>query len=208
MNRQLYRFHCYLHRHTASLFLMTRIDATWKYMQPNENEKYHNFRFEQYYQRMLTNEKLKHIPKPVFEQWVYHQNQEPNSLKNYGWLNFEKIEFLLCEWDVATLDTVRVINNFMPYYTEKSSHSDFKEIGCIPEDKRKWSEEGTWRTPPIIIDIESLLSPIPDGCELNAPYQLVEGHTRLGYLHSMKRILPANGLKLASKHWIYLMREK
>jgi hypothetical protein len=71
-----------------------------------------------------------------------------------------------------------------------------------------WKENGTWKTPPIILDICSLTTEIPKWSELIPPYQLVEGHSRLGYLHSMKRISDLNIGKIALKHKIYLIKEK
>ena len=84
----------------------------------------------------------------------------------------------------------------------------FEKFCCCDKDLEYWKENGTWRTPPIIIDIKSVCSKIPDWSGLRTNYQLVEGHSRLTYLHSVKRISELSKSKFASKHKIYLMIKK
>jgi hypothetical protein len=181
---------------------------TWKMMRPTKDEKYQDFRFEQYYARINSNDKLKQIPKVVFDQWIYGLHQDPNTLKNYAWLNYENIHFTLCKWSSEKLASVSVIKNFQEFYREKASCSDLRQFSCTDENLATWKNDGTWRVPPIIIDIGSLQSPIPKWSDLTAPYQLVEGHTRLGYLNSLIRISTEKQVKLSNDHWIYLMVEK
>jgi hypothetical protein len=188
-----------------TLMSMNKIHPSWEFMRPNKNEKYQDFRFEEYYKRVSANKKLNHIPKTIFDQWIYYQHQEPNTLNNYAWINYEKIQFEIEEWSYDRFSNVSVIKNFMDYYSDRASYSDFSQFCCIPEDLKYWKENGTWRVPPIILDINLLLS-IPSWSDLTAPYQLVEGHTRFGYLQSLKRISDLNKGSIASTHRIYLMK--
>lgn len=187
---------------------MKKIHPSWKFMQPNKNEKYEDFRFEEYYQRVSSNDKLSHIPKEVFKQWIYYHHQEGNTLRNYAWINYEEIDFEIYEWKVEQFESVSVIENFQDYYISRGSYTDFSQFCCNEEDLKNWKEKGTWRIPPIIIDIKSLKMDIPNWSELTKPYQLVEGHTRFGYLNSLKKMSELDKGKIAQKHLIYLMRKK
>ena len=185
---------------------MKSIHESWEFMNPNEDEKH--FKFEEYYQRVSENEKLRHIPKAVFEQWIYGLHYDSDTLKNYAWINYENIEFNLCEWDFNDLKKVYVIKNFRDYFKNRSSYNDFVQFCCVKKDLDFWKTNGTWRIPPIILDVDSLTTKIPKWSDLMSSYQLAEGHSRLGYLHSMKRISNLNNGEMASKHSIYLMSEK
>lgn len=187
---------------------MKRIHESWEFMRPNENEKSEDFRFEEYFERIRTNKRLCHIPKTIFEQWIYYHHSKEHSLQNYAWINYERIEFDLCEWDYDKLKTVYVIEDFRDYYTDRSKYTDFDQFCCTDEDLGYWRANGTWRTPPIILDLRPLSSKIPKWCELVPPYQLIEGHSRLGYLNSMKRISDLNKGEIAMKHKIYILKEK
>ncbi len=187
---------------------MTQIHKTWNYLKPNNNEKYENFRFEEYYERVMKSNRFHHIPKVVFDQWIYYLHQDPETLRNYAWLDYENIEFNLCEWNYIELEKVYVIEDFKPYYEDRSKYTDFDQFCCNHEDLNHWKEFGTWRTPPIILDINSISKELPEWSELKEPFQLVEGHSRLGYLRSMKKISDLNKGKIATRHKIYLMKEK
>jgi hypothetical protein len=187
---------------------MDKIHPIWELMRPTENEKYEDFKFEEYYKRIVTHNMLNHIPKTIFEQWIYYHHQEYNTLKNYAWINYENIEFIICDWSLRELERINVIDNFRDYYSDKASYSDFNQFGCTPNDLKSWKEKGTWRVPPIILDIASIRCNIPSWSKLTPPYQLVEGHTRFGYLHSLKTISDLKKGGIASKHLIYLMKNK
>lgn len=187
---------------------MERIHYTWDCLKPNENEKPQDLKFEEYYTRISANPKTNHIPKEVLSQWIYPFNQESNSLSNYGWLNYENIRFNLCAWRTEMFNKVNVIENFQNCFLSKSIYSDFKDFCCSEIDLRHWIEKGTWRVPPIIIDVYSLRDKIPFWSDLKPPYQLVEGHTRFGHLKSLQTISSFGKGRIASMHTIYLMQEK
>lgn len=69
--------------------------------------------------------------------------------------------------------------DFMDHYTDRSKYTDFDQFCCTDEDLDHWRVNGTWRTPPIILD-----------------------------LNSMKRISDLNKGEIAMKYKIYLMKGK
>jgi len=177
-------------------------------LKPNEDFDGNQEWFDEYYARIKLKIDYQNIPKDVFEQWIHPHHKNYETLKNYSWLDFKKMEFIVREWNFDELSNLYVIENYRNYFIGRSKLSDFKQFFCKADDLKYWKEKGTWRIPPIILDVNSLRSNIPIDCELVRPFQLVEGHSRLGYLHSMNRISELNKGKIASKHRIYLMKEK
>ncbi|MFH6958519.1 hypothetical protein ACHRV1_14045 [Flavobacterium aquidurense] len=162
--------------------------------------------FEDFYERIKLKPEFSHIPKKVFKQWLWTHHDKEESIANYGWLNYETIEFELCSWSSEKLTDIYVIEPYREYYENRASYDDLSDFCCTKRDLKQWKKEGTWNTPPIILDINSLSEAIPDWCELVAPYQLVEGHSRLGYLQSMFTIDKLGKEKGAKNHEIYLMK--
>lgn len=187
---------------------MNLISKSWLELKPNENSYGNQEPFDNYYSRISQKSDYKHIPKEVLEQWIHPHHKEHNTLRNYSWLNFENIEFSLCEWSHDELANIYVIENFKEHYNLRASYSSFEEFCCCDEDLNHWKEKKTWKTPPIILDSKTLGPSIPQWSEIESPYQLVEGHTRLGYLQSLRRILEINKTVFSTKHLIYLMRAK
>lgn len=164
--------------------------------------------FEDYYDRIKLKTEFSHIPKIVFEQWLWAHHDKEESIANYGWLNYENIEFELCSWTNKQLKDVYVVESYREYYENRASYNDISSFRCNNKDLLEWKKNGTWRTPPIILELQSINEEIPNWSELVSPYQLVEGHSRLGYLHSMFTIDILGKEKVADKHDIYLMKIK
>nr|WP_315145859.1 hypothetical protein [uncultured Flavobacterium sp.] len=167
-------------------------------------EDYENF--EEYYERIKIKTEFSHIPEIVFEQWLWAHIDKEESITNYGWLNYEEIEFELCSWTTNQLTNINVIESYRDYYKNRASYNDLNTFCCTDKDLKVWKKRGTWRTPPIILDVQSISEEIPNWCEIVPPYQLVEGHSRLGYLKSMVTIDKLGKGKVAEKHNIYVMR--
>lgn len=187
---------------------MTLVNKSWMELKPNEDNEGNQEWFDEYYPRIKLKRDYKHIPKEVFEQWIHPHHKKDETLINYSWIDYKNIEFIACEWNFDELSKLYVIDDYRDFFDNRSKLSDFEQFCCNDEDLKCWKEKGTWRIPPIILDINSLTSNIPTDCELVPPYQLVEGHSRLGYLHSMNRISKLKKGNIASKHSIILMREK
>lgn len=174
---------------------------TWQVLKPLKIEYGNLEHFEDYYQRIKLQREYSHIPEEVFKQWLWAHHDKEESITNYGWLNYQNIEFELCNWSSEQLKDIYVIESYREYYDLRASYNDLSRFCCTNKDLEHWKKEGTWRTPLIILDINSLSEVIPSHCELVSPYQLVEGHSRLGYLQSMFTIE-----KLDENHEIFLMK--
>ncbi len=183
---------------------MNLISESWKDLNPLAIDG----NFEKYYYRIMQESKFSQIPKVVLEQWIWLHYDKIESVKNYGWLNYENIEFELCSWSNEQLSNIYVIESYREYYEGRASFIDINSFCCIDEDLKEWKEKGTWRTPPIILDVKSIDEQIPEDCDLVSPFQLVEGHSRLGYLHSMNAMNKFGKQKVAEEHNIYLMKIK
>jgi len=131
-----------------------------------------------------------------------------HTLQNYSWLDFSKIEFKLCEWPTNKLLPVNVIERYQEYLDNRASYTDFQQFCCLDKDLIHWKEKYTWRTPPIILDVNYLKSELPISADIKEPFQLVEGHSRLGYLKSLNNMSRIGKAKIALIHAIYLMYEK
>lgn len=180
---------------------------SWKDLKPLRAKNGNIEIFEDYYERIKPKTEFSHIPYKVFKQWLWAHHDKRESITNYGWLDYSNIEFKLCNWSNEQLKNIYVIENYRDYYKNRASYSDFDSFYCTPNDLKQWKSNGTWGTPPIILDIESL-GEIPKRCELVSPYQLVEGHSRLGYLQSMFTIEKLGKGKVAETHEIYLMKKR
>ncbi|MEO8254405.1 MAG: hypothetical protein ABI554_08440 [Flavobacterium sp.] len=171
--------------------------------------KYGNIEyFEYYYERIKLKKQFSHIPEKVFEQCIWARHDKEESKENYGWLNYENIEFQLCTWSNKQLTDIYVIESYRDYYKNRVSYDDLSSFCSTEKELNEWKKNGSWRTRPIILDVKSITEEIPSWCELVSPYQLVEGHSRLGYLQSMFTIDKLGKEKVAEKHKIYLMRLK
>lgn len=184
---------------------MEEIHNTWNQMAPLENEINGIFSFEDYYKRIVLNKKFNKIPKDVFEQWIYCLHNDFNTRKNYAWLNFEQIEFNLTEWTFNEINCVNIIDEFKDYVNLRSKNDNLEQFNCIEKDLDFWKSHGTWRVPPIILDVKSLKNSVPEWAEITPPFQLVEGHTRIGYLKSLEKITNSTDYNISNNHKFYLM---
>jgi hypothetical protein len=183
---------------------MPLVHDSWMRLKPNEIEGSKES-FDDYYPRILEKHDFSHIPKEVFEQWIHAHHDNPYTLRNYGWFDYEKVKFELVKWEASALIDIYVIESFREYVTSRAELKNLSKFMCKKEDLLTWKENGTWRTPPIIIDVRTLKTTIPRWSELQPPFQLVEGHSRYGYFKSM--LEQEKGEKrLAAYHSIYLMR--
>lgn len=185
---------------------MKKIHKSWDLLTPRESEKPEYFGFDDYYKRISNDDRFRHIPKLVLEQWIYPHHNNGNTIANYAWINYETTEFIVEEWDYELLQTVNIIDDYVEYVNLRKSCSDFNQFCCIPEDVEYWRNNGTWKTPPIILNISSFTCTLPGWSDLKPPYQLVEGHSRIGYLHSAKMISEQKKGFIAANHLIFLMR--
>jgi hypothetical protein len=155
---------------------------------------------ESYLIRIRLNPQFDHIPDNVFAQWLYLHHQNEQSLKNYAWLDFVRIRFTMQSWTVAELQKLKLIELFQN--TIEEIDSPFQRVCASRQDKEVWAKQGTWRVPPIVLDVPSVAAFAPTQAELNGHFQLVEGHSRYRNL----LISDYQQLPLAITHQVYLMQ--
>jgi len=185
---------------------MILIHKTWTDLKPNEDNNGNYEWFEEYYHRIKEKFEYKNLPKDVLEQWIYPLYDNYETLKNYSWLNFRNIVFEPIDWELNQLERLYVIKDFREHVALRASYTNFDQFCCRDIDMDFWLKNGTWRIPPIVLDTASLDSEIPKWSEISKEYQLVEGHSRLGYLKSIQNINKFDNVVLAKKHRIYLMK--
>lgn len=141
------------------------------------------------------------IPLEVVDQWLYRLYYDIRSVKNYGWLDYDKVTFSEAMMPAITLSELNILEECCGWVNTRKACVPFQDFICRPQDTTHWKDKGTWRVPPIVLDVATL-SDIPAYAEIKGPYQLVEGHTRLGYLLSL---LKWRFVAPESEHRVYLM---
>jgi hypothetical protein len=162
-----------------------RTSSSWKDLKPLRN-------FNHYSEKDETSEECDRrllelgyeIPYAVIDQWIYPHYYNHNMVNNYGWMDYRKALFLETTLSVDQLRQLYVIEDFRDYVQRRSTSNPYGDFTCSPKDLEHWKTYGTWRVPPIVLDVESI-SGVPSFAEISGPYQLIEGHTRLGYLLSL-----------------------
>ena len=182
---------------------LNRISDSWKALIPHYNFNSSSDSDESANDCCLRLKSRFDIPLEIFEQWLYCHYYEPNTIDNYAWIDYDRIQFSLVKFDCETIKDFRVINNFKQDVEYCSLHISYDTIPCFDIDMQYWREHGTWRTPPIVLDVNSLPKKhIPLHADIDSNYQLVEGHSRLGYLLSIINCK----LKHAKSHKVYLIK--
>ena len=179
-----------------------RTSESWKRLKPNRDFNQLRETDESPVEHHLRLESEFAIPFDVIDQWLYGLYYNVNTTNNYGWIDYSRVSFQCSTLTANQLADVNVIAEYKPYVESRSASNAFSDFMCRPEDLQHWQVEKTWRTPPIVIDVTSLKS-IPEHAELNGPLQLVEGHSRLGYLNACVRCGVVSG---DSSHAVYILR--
>lgn len=161
--------------------------------------------FDNYYQRIQENERLKHIPVEVLQHWIYDQHDFQVTIKNYAWLDFYEMKFEKVKWPTENFKGVRLLTDtYRRYVNEKYQLMSIKDF----QYEEFWKNSGTWFVPPIVLDVNTLKSNVPQSSKIKGPFQYVDGHTRLGYLRALIKISKTEKTNLADSHWIFLMSQK
>lgn len=177
-----------------------RTSQSWKALKPlrNFNELDENDETKKECYERLKNQF--HIPLEVIEQWIYPHYYNINTINNYGWIDYTKCIFKKFTLEIEKIKSLNIIKKYASYVHQREAAEPFIGFMCIPKDKEHWEVHQTWRVPPIVIDVNSF-SNSPDYSELSGPMQLVEGHSRMGYLLSMCRA----GIMKKDSHEVYLL---
>lgn len=176
----------------------SRTHATWKALRPKRN-------FDTYCESDESVEdyaKRIGVPLELAEQWLYGLFYWSHVTDNYGWIDYSTVEFVRERWTVRQILELQTV--FPSYVEEVAADTPLEQFGGRPEDLDNWRKLGTWRVPPVALDLEGLGVP-PPWSEVRGRFQLIEGHTRLGRLLSLARYEPD---RLAEEHDIFLVRVK
>lgn len=178
-----------------------RTSASWKELRPlrNFNEiKADDETVEACYKRLQ--QVGYEIPLPVIEQWIYPHYYNARSAANYGWIDYRNAAFLEVALSVEEIKQLYVIEAYRDYVEVRSTAKPFEDFMCIARDVEHWKTQCTWRIPPVVLDVRTL-SNIPSYAELGGVLQLIEGHSRLGYLYAMEN----EGILHLRKHKVFLL---
>lgn len=188
---------------------MIKVSLSWLNLKPNLDNDGNQEEFLEYTLRIRkTFKEFKHIPDAVFKQWLWEHHNNYETLRNYAWIDYEEVDFVQSNWTNDQLLNINIINEFSDYVENRAKNKDTNDFVCEKEDKNSWIINGTWRVPPIVLDVSSIKEEIPTWSEIKSPYQLVEGHSRLGYLKSMINISKLGKAKVASSHSVFIMKIK
>ncbi|WP_460616186.1 hypothetical protein [Hymenobacter ruber] len=160
--------------------------------------------FDAYYQRVHS--LVPNVPEPVLEQWIHGLQDEYVTRRNYAWLDYDHLDFSLEQWSSQDLLNLYVVEAYRDCVETRERCQTFDEFCCTKKDLAHWKEQGTWRTPPVVLDVTSL-GTLPPGKELVAPHQLIEGHNRLGYLHAMANMDKQGKAELVATHEVWVLRQ-
>ena len=148
------------------------------------------------------------FPEEVLTQWInpHYFNQE--TVNNYAWIDFSTVAFTKERWTTERLCALRVIEAYRDFVDERAAmFSSIKEFFPTKPDREHWRTVGTWRVPPVVIHAEGL-APVPSYSDLVGRFQLVEGHSRMGYLRAFARIGDSSEGRLAPDHEVYVLRRR
>lgn len=183
---------------------MDEVHKSWLNLSATVSEEIIQESFEEYYSRIQKMECFSNIPKVVFSQWIYMHHHKNFSKKHYGWIDYEKVRFKLCELETDKLVKLHTLEAHDSYKC-LAEIKDFKNFSCKKKYIRYWKEHGTWKTPPVVLDVKSFSSVIPTWAEVFGEYHLIEGYTRLGYLLAVKAMAVEGKTIIAPKHKVFLM---
>lgn len=188
---------------------MTKVSLSWLNLKPNQDNEGNPENYPEYIERIRKSyTEFTQIPDAVFEQWLWAHHNNYETLRNYAWINYEDVEFALCNWTNEQLLNINVISEYNDYVNGRARCTKTDDFCCNDDDLNYWINKGTWQMPPVILDVSSIKEETPTWSEIKSPFQLIEGHSRLGYLKSMINLEKEGTVRLASSHLVYIMKIK
>lgn len=140
---------------------------------------------------------LPYWPKEVLVEWLHRHN---TGCDRYEHLGFENFRFCRAKWPVEKIPDRSAY--WDPKHCDNFQDIERRARKGYPEDwlARYMLRNGTWNTPPVLL--ENLDGSIDfDAKEkIKAPYHLLEGHRRLAFLNGLKNIG-----KAGSEHDVWIV---
>ncbi|ELR65037.1 hypothetical protein C942_02131 [Photobacterium marinum] len=147
--------------------------------------------------RAKAQEMLPHFPEEVLKEWVYRHWK--GVLSNWGWLDFQAMTFTKQSW--GTEDIISKIktphDDVVNLFARRMNNTIFQRSWLV----QNMQTNGTWPVAPIVLHYERDLH-ATNGRVLQAPFNLLEGHHRLGYFKN----LAEQGGYLKEQHDIWLVK--
>jgi len=138
---------------------------------------------EDYIQRMRP--LLPEWPDEVLIEWLYRHN---TGCDRYAHLGFENFRFRNEEWEADDIPGKEAF--WDPKFCDNFKDVERRSEITFPEDwlARYMIENGTWNTPPVILENVDGSIAFSETEMMKSPYHLLEGHRRLSFLNGLKEI--------------------
>ena len=180
-----------------------QLHPTWMRLKPRKNPDETRLSDESVEDYVLRVTGICSVPIEVAEQWLYPHWFNPETTANYGWLDFSQVHFEHVTMPLDTFLGLRVIEDYQPFVERVAGRTPYEEFMCTPADLEHWRRHGTWRVPPVVLE-SSALQGWPAHADIGVPQQLIEGHTRLGYLRALFADTATRSL-VDHSHEVYLL---
>lgn len=184
---------------------MLNTNPTWEMLGFQGTDDFGREKPESYLLRICKT--FPNIPKEVLLQWPYLHQRNPVFTKLYGWIDYSKVVFNLVRWPTKKILKIGVYSEFSQHaetYKKFLSERDLERISGARKIADFWQKNGSWEVPIIVLKTKDIT--IPQGINLEKPFHLVEGHTRLGWLMGFND--PSTPFKSADFHNLWLMEIK
>jgi hypothetical protein len=124
---------------------------------------------------------IPNFPDVAAQQWLWRHY---TSVLEFDWLWLPDLNFTLESWPLS-----RILAEIQGWPNHGLIESWTNYLRTNPQAENDWLvaqmvREGTWPQPPMVIENTTDLQR-PDGFRLSAPFQLMEGHHRLGFLRAL-----------------------
>lgn len=126
---------------------------------------------------------LPNFPEDVIGQWLY--DHYVDAVHQYGWLGFPALTFERACWPSS-----EILAQVRSWPEDDLTASWTIQLRTDQTFQRSrlgayMIAHGTWPVPILALANEAATLALPNGVRLGAPYHLLEGHHRLGYLRAL-----------------------
>lgn len=135
-------------------------------------------------------------PDPVVEQFLFDHGAKHEFLDQYGHLELEDLTWTVEALPASVLVDATCAEDFKRWFDECTLHFRFRISTRPAPEQQRWAEQGSWMTPPLVMDRAWLGKESPG-------LHVVEGHTRIGILRGR---IAANVAEPDQTHAVYVCR--
>ncbi|MBB4081135.1 hypothetical protein GGR28_003782 [Lewinella aquimaris] len=183
------------------------VSISWLELKPNEQIGGNIESFEDYYNRLRMKHLYSHIPKEVYEQWICPLHSNCDTRENYGWINYRYATFDLVEIESELIPKLNVIPGYRSYVHDLSELNSYNDFKHSKQDVKHWMQNRSWRVPPIVLDCSTVdFGAKPQWSHIEGEYQLIEGHSRVGYWKAINKFSNGSLSFNNTRHFIWMMK--